>query len=423
MTLSAPLVAQEANGTITTENTAQLDADIATRLREILGELGNYEDVTVTVADGVVTLRGTATSAREAAALEPLANRVSGVVAVKNEVIETSDIGARLDPAWERFQSRIDQLIAFLPLAFIALLVFGVIVFLGILIARLKQPWNRLAPNAFIAEIYRQFIRIAFFIGGLVVALDILNATALLSTILGAAGIIGLALGFAVRDTVENYIASVMLSIRQPFRPNDVVEINGDQGKVIRLTSRATILLSFDGNHIRIPNATVFKSRIINFSQNAERRFMFDILIDRNADLHAALGLVEETVQGLPFILENPSAQAWIDTIETAGVRLQVIGWVDQNATSLVRAKGEAIRQVKLALQATGVGITDATQSISIRRDTASLGAVTSAPAQSESTEVEGVDASQEEALDHLIDAERDAPDAEDLLDHDAQTE
>ena len=161
MTLSAPLVAQEANGTITTENTAQLDADIATRLREILGELGNYEDVTVTVADGVVTLRGTATSAREAAALEPLANRVSGVVAVKNEVIETSDIGARLDPAWERFQSRIDQLIAFLPLAFIALLVFGVIVFLGILIARLKQPWNRLAPNAFIAEIYR--LGLAFF--------------------------------------------------------------------------------------------------------------------------------------------------------------------------------------------------------------------------------------------------------------------
>ncbi|MCB0384011.1 MAG: mechanosensitive ion channel, partial [Bdellovibrionales bacterium] len=53
---------------------------------------------------------------------------------------------------------------------------------------------------------------------------------------------------------------------RQPFRPNDTVEIEGDQGKVIRLTSRATILLSFDGNHIRIPNSTVYKARIVNLA-------------------------------------------------------------------------------------------------------------------------------------------------------------
>ena len=87
----------------------------------------------------------------------------------------------------------------------------------------MRQPWNRIAPNAFIAELYRQLVRLMFIVGALVIALDVMNATALLSTILGAAGIIGLALGFAVRDTVENFIASIMLSIRQPFRPNDTV--------------------------------------------------------------------------------------------------------------------------------------------------------------------------------------------------------
>ena len=87
----------------------------------------------------------------------------------------------------------------------------------------MRQPWNRIAPNAFIAELYRQLVRLMFIVGALVIALDVMNATALLSTIPGAAGIIGLALGFAVRDTVENFIASIMLSIRQPFRPNDTV--------------------------------------------------------------------------------------------------------------------------------------------------------------------------------------------------------
>jgi small-conductance mechanosensitive channel len=245
---------------------------------------------------------------------------------------------------------------------------------------------------------------------GIVIALDIMNATALLSTILGAAGIIGLALGFAVRDTVENFIASVMLSFRQPFRPNDTVEINGDVGKVIRLTSRATILLSFDGNHIRIPNATVFKSRIINYTQNNERRFMFTVTVDRDADLQTTRDLVADTVQTLPFVLSEPAAQTWIEALNPAGVELVITGWVDQNETSIVRAKGEALRQVKLAIQKAGIVIPDATQAIQITRDKPA------APVHLESSRVAEVEASDEAALERIIDAERDLEESEDLL-------
>ncbi len=418
LSLAAPSFAQEASGPITTENSAQQDAAIALRIREILGELGNYDDVTVIVNEGVVTLRGTTTSAIEAIELDTLAARVEGVVAVRNQVTETTDIARRLDPAIERFRARIDQFIVLLPLALIAGFAFALVVFVGFAIARMRNPWEKLAPNKFIAEIYRQLLRIAFVIFGIVIALDILNATALLSTILGAAGIIGLALGFAVRDTVENFIASVMLSFRQPFRPNDTVEINGDVGKVIRLTSRATILLSFDGNHIRIPNATVFKSRIINFSQNAERRFMFHITVEREADLQETRALIEETVQNLPFILTEPAAQTWIEALHPAGVELVVTGWVDQNETSIVRAKGEALRQVKLAVQAAGIVIPDATQAIELKQEP------TAATADlHESTKVEPVSASEDAALARIVDAERDLEITEDLLRQDSLQE
>lgn len=418
LTFAVPVSAQEANGTITTENSSQQDAAIAMRIREILGELGNYEDVTVIVNEGVVTLRGTTTSAIEVVELDQLATRIEGVVAVRNQVTETTDIAERLNPAIERFQSRIDQFVAFVPLALIAGAAFALVVFVGFTLARMRQPWERLAPNTFIAEIYRQLMRIVFVIFGIVIALDILNATALLSTILGAAGIIGLALGFAVRDTVENFIASVMLSFRQPFRPNDTVEINGDVGKVIRLTSRATILLSFDGNHIRIPNATVFKSRIINFSQNAERRFMFSVMVERDADLLETRTLVEKTVQDLPFVLTEPAAQTWIEALHPAGIELVITGWVDQNETSTVRGKGEALRQVKLAILSAGVVIPDATQAIQLTRD-----ANTATQEVQESTEVEVVDASEDAALERIVDAEREDEISEDLLRKDSLKE
>jgi small-conductance mechanosensitive channel len=268
--------------------------------------------------------------------------------------------------------------------------------------------------------LYRQIVRIVFVIGALVIALDILNATALLSTILGAAGIIGLALGFAVRDTVENFIASVMLSIRQPFRPNDTVEINGDQGKVIRLTSRATILLSFDGNHIRIPNATVFKSRIINYSQHTERRFMFSLLIDREADLGAARALVENTVQRLPFVLDHPAAATWIDTFETSGASLVITGWVNQNETSIVLAKGEAIRQVKLALSDADVAMTDSSQVVVLDRKSP-IDPI--AVPQAETATIAPVSPDTDSDLDRIIDAERESDRTEDLLRDDALKE
>jgi small-conductance mechanosensitive channel len=418
-TLVTPVQAQDGGGAISTENVAQLDVDIANRIREILAELGNYEDVTVTVSEGIVTFRGTANTAIEASELSTLANRIEGVVAVKNDVIQTRDVTRSLDPAFDRFRDRVDQIIAALPLLMIALAAFALVVFIGFSIAKMRRPWDRLAPNSFVADVYRQIVRIAFFVFAVVIALDILNATALLSTILGAAGIIGLAIGFAVRDTVENFIASVMLSFRQPFRPNDTVEINGDQGKVIRLTSRATILLSFDGNHIRIPNATVFKSRIINFSQNAERRFLFNILIARGSDLQMTRDLIERTVQDLPFVIDTPAAAVWIDALEPAGTVIVVTGWINQNETSVSLAKGEAIRQVKIALQAADVGIVDSAQIVVLDR---SKVAPTPQDAD-ETTAVTGVEAAEDDALHGIIAAERQDDGAEDLLRPDAQKE
>jgi len=348
-------------GTIGVEESREQDAAIANRIRAILAELEGYEDVTVMVKSGIVTLRGTTLDAQKAAALNDLVSRVDGVVAIENEVIESTDVVERLNPAVKRFQDRMNQMIAWTPLLLIALCAFLIVAFLGVLLARMKQPWDRFAPNAFIADIYRMLIRLAFVVAGIVVALDILNATALLGTILGAAGIIGLAIGFAVRDTVENFIASIMLSIRQPFRPNDAIEINGDEGKVIRLTSRATIILSWDGNHIRIPNATVFKSRIVNFSRNRERRVLFEIGFEGEMDMEAVRVLAEETVQALPFILDTPAAKTWIDRISDAGIILTCTGWIDQTETSLLLAKGEALRQVKGALESHGLTVPDTT--------------------------------------------------------------
>jgi small-conductance mechanosensitive channel len=410
----------QSDSAISVEASDSQDAAIAVRIRDILAELEGFGDVTVTVSSGIVTLRGTTLDAAMAARLNDLVVRVSGVVAIENEVAETTDVVERLNPLLERVQARIEMLINYAPLLLIALLAFVAVVSAGMVLARWKYPWDRLAPNSFIADIYRTLLRLGFVVAAIVVALDILGATALLSTILGAAGIVGLAIGFAVRDTVENFIASVMLSIRQPFRPNDAIEIGGVEGKVIRLTSRATILLSYDGNHIRIPNSTVFSSRITNFTRNPERRFIFDIGVGYGTDLAEALQLAHDTLEALPYVLKTPAVNVWINQMGGSDISLSVTGWINQEQTSLQHARSEAIRLTLAAFAAEGIEMPEPTYRVL----TEAAGAPQPLPrgksearqSAAETGSALDVNATADQELTRIVDSEREETKQDDLL-------
>lgn len=414
--------AQEApSGPITlVEDAGQDDARIRSRIIDIIDQIGGYGEVRVGVESGVVTLTGRALDAAAVNRLDQVAARIEGVVDVQNRVEETTDLGQRLNPVWDRFQSRTWGLIARLPLLAVAAAVGGAVWFAINWLARRRQPWARLAPNPFIADILRTVLRLVAVIAGVVVALDILGATALLGTFLGAAGIVGIALGFAVRDSVENFIASVMLSLRQPFNPNDLVEIAGDTGRVIRLTSRATLLMSPDGNQIRIPNATVFKARIINYTRNPERRFQFDLSIDAGCSLSKAREAGLARLAALDFVLATPAPGAVLHEVADGAAVLRFTGWVNQHEANFLMARGEAIRLVRAALARDGFKLTDGGVSVAL---SGAISTAIEAPPLDEPPEAaEGempakVDAPEDAALERMVAAERAATQETDLLD------
>ncbi|MCI5073461.1 mechanosensitive ion channel family protein [Oricola sp.] len=351
--------AQE-NGTIDANDVID-DREIDARIEAIFDEMDGLQAVFVTVRAGVVTLRGKVREATLAEQAEEIAGRVKGVVAVKNEIGEVTSLSLRLEPVYDRLLRRGAQAIGYIPLLAVAVTVWALIYAIGWMIAGREWPWNRIAPNGFIASLLRQLLRLSFFIAGAVMALDILGATALLGTILGAAGIVGLAIGFAVRDTVENYIASILLSVRQPFSPRDYVSIENFEGFVISLTSRATILMDADGNHIRIPNATVFKSNITNYSRNPQRRFLFRIGVAPESNLDMALEHALRKIRTLDFVLPDPGVDGWIEEIGDSTVTLTLTAWIDQNKTSFLKARSEAMRLVKVELERHGITLPEPT--------------------------------------------------------------
>ncbi|WP_158548691.1 mechanosensitive ion channel family protein [Parvularcula marina] len=338
----------------TTQPTEAEDENIEARLTNIFAALPAFDGIEVEVTGGVVRLSGMVTSRTAASEAEAVASRISGVVAVDNAISTDLSVNRQLGPATERAQQLARDSIALLPLLAVAITIVIVFWLLGLFLGRQRWLWRRIAPNTLVAGLFGMIIPLVFIMLGLVIALNILDAVAVLSAVLGAAGVLGLAVGFAVRDSIENFIASVMLSLRQPFRPKDLVDIDGQEGHVVRLTSRATILMSRDGNHVRIPNAQVFKAIIVNYTRNPERRFSFELGVDANDDPQAAIETGLAQLETLEFILKDPEPTAWIEKVGDSNIVLSFAAWIDQAHTDFAKAKSASIRIVKNELEAKG---------------------------------------------------------------------
>ena len=189
----------------------------------------------------------------------------------------------------------------------------------------------------------------------LALALQILDATALVGAVLGTAGVLGVAIGFAFKDTLENYLAGILMSLRQPFAPRDHVVIGGNEGLVVSMTSRATILMTPDGNHLRLPNALVFRSVMLNSTRNPSRRFELDVGIGVNEDLVLAQQIGVDELSRLDGVISKPPPRAYIAALGDSNVQLRFHGWVDQRTHDFLMVKSEAIRKVKLALEGQGM--------------------------------------------------------------------
>ena len=332
---------------ITTKSSAEKDEKICTRLEKIFSELDKLKNITVDVSNGVVELKGNTLSDKDKDKAQQLASQVEGVVEVENDILVNSNLTSRLEKTVQQILSTGKELFSGFPIFLIALFVFTVFWHLGGWVSDRKTLYRYFTPNKFIAALLGQIAHLLFIIIGLMIALMLLDATALMGTILGAAGVIGLAVGFAVRDTVENYIASVLLSLRNPFDVNDYVLIDGHKGNVVRLTSRATILISPDANHIRIPNATVYKSVIVNYTRLPERRFQFDVKIAQEEDVLHAQALAIDALHYIASVLSEPKPSVLVSDLVDGGVILRVFAWMDQRKNNISKVRGESIREVK----------------------------------------------------------------------------
>ncbi len=424
-TLQAQETTPASNAPIAVKD-ATADSAIRKRIREIYDAVGGFEDISIKVQSGVVTLSGEVSNTKLRDEAKSIAERTDGVVLTINRVTEAAAIDHQLAPAFSKLKEMGRTAVLKLPLFGIAIVLIIIFWVIAGFVNRYDGWLDRFKFSSLAKQLTKRVIRLAIVVIGFIIALEILDATAIVGAILGAAGLAGLALGFAFKNIVENYLAGILLSTRNPFEIGDSIEIDGKAGKVARLTSRDTVLVTFDGNHLRIPNGIVMNSVLLNFSRNPLRRFDFSVGVSTNYDLNDAKKLGLETLAANPAVLDDPAPMAIIDSLGDSSVAMKFFAWVDQRNHDFMKGRSESIRLIKEAFDDAGIEMPEPIYRINLRgglsEDTATPKADPSPQPRSPSREakVEPADISVDRAIDEQIKDERKDSDEENLLENES---
>ena len=274
---------------------------------------------------------------------------------------ETTDTPEQIDlspgAAIERVDGWLDGFMSMLPNLAVALVVFLIFWFLsGIAKRQVTKRFNEHGRESLGIAMGR-IARIVLLVLGLAFALTIAAPSIDLGTLVGSLGIGSVAIGFAFKDILQNWLAGMLILIKKPFTIGDQIEAEGFEGTVEEIDTRATILRTFDGEHVLIPNSTLYTSPVTVRTRSKLSRGEYTVGVSYDANVDEVLDLIEGELNTINGIAEDPAPDAFAWELGESSVNIKARWWTSAERAEQVRIRGEAVRAIKLALDKAGVDI------------------------------------------------------------------
>ncbi len=177
-----------------------------------------------------------------------------------------------------------------------------------------------------------------FILAGLL-SLGILGVTGALYGALTALGIIGLVIGFASQDLVKNLFAGLSILLERPFMPGDSIEVAGQGGEVVRVNLRSTVMKTWDGRQVILPNATFISNSIVNYSANPIRRVDAPVSILHESDADRAMAVMREVAESDPERVAESGIDVRVNEVRDYALVLELRFWVPRASLFAARTR------------------------------------------------------------------------------------
>lgn len=259
----------------------------------------------------------------------------------------------------EKLTDWVEALIKLLP----NLVMGAIVMVIGFYIAKFirkiaKKLISKISNNVTLNSLFSSIIYFIFI--GIVIftVLSILNLDKAVTSILAGAGILGLALALAFQDIATNFMSGIFISFRKPLKVGDIVQIKDYMGKVKEVNLRDTVVETFHGKIVIIPNKEVFQNPIENYTFLQKRRFDLSVGVSYGDDLEKVRQITLDAVSDIEELSKEDKVNVFFVEFGDSSVNLSVRMWINTPEQSVYNKVGsEAIMKIKKAYDANDIMI------------------------------------------------------------------
>lgn len=214
-----------------------------------------------------------------------------------------------------------------------------------------KVPAEKTNPHR--QMLITKVIKYVFYV---LVAMWVLNLFGVkLSAIWGAAGIAGVAIGFAAQTSVSNIISGLFVLTEGALKVGDTIIVDGITGVVESINLMSVQVHTYDNEMVRIPNSTIINTNLMNRSYHSKRRFTLTYSINYDTDMRKALEVLSKAPEFCPTVLKEPAPAVWFDNFGDSGIDLTLAVWFKPE--DFIQTKNDLYIAIKKVFDDAGIDV------------------------------------------------------------------
>ena len=269
------------------------------------------------------------------------------------------NINASLNDLLDKIAGWIDGFVLLLPNLLVAVLVaiaFGLVA--RVVRGLVRRALGGVSQHTEVNNLLATVASLIVLTTGIFVALGIIGLDKTVTSLLAGVGIIGLALGFAFQNIASNFVSGILLLTRRPFASNDVIKTNDFMGTVLDIDLRATIIRTFEGQLVTIPNSLVLENPIVNFTASGQRRIDLPVGVSYGDDLAKVKRIAIEAVETIEYRDTSRPVELFYEGFGDSSINFTLRFWIDfKTQPDFLLARSDAVMKIKAAFDANEITI------------------------------------------------------------------
>ena len=262
------------------------------------------------------------------------------------------DLQSALGKILEKIGSWWETFVSMIPNMLVSILILFVFIVLSRYSAKLfKKLFSKTSEKKALTNLFTTIVKYTILGIGIFIMLSILQLDKAVTSILAGVGILGLALGFAFQDIAANFVSGIILAFRTPFTIGDIIEVNDIMGTAMGTNLRVTIIKTFTGQEVFVPNKDVLQNPITNYTVLGKRRIDLSVGVSYGDDLEEVENVVLETIKKVDGVIDHENTVFDYAEFGDSSINFNIRFWIKYpGQPGFFKVKTDAIKAIKKAL-------------------------------------------------------------------------